>query len=322
MAKSAEQKRLEELLAKQEKTIAAAFRRYIDTVKSRPVLRDILKALEAGDVNAALRILDTHIATLASSLNQVFISTATAEIEAARQLFSKVSPTVSISFDPGDLEASRIMRESRLSFIRDFTESQRRAVATAISDGLATGAGPRNVARSFRDSIGLTDQQVQWVNRYRRNLEELDSWALDRKLRDRRYDRTVERAIRDGKPLRADQIDRMVERYRQRALAYRSEVIARTEALSTVSEAREEAMRQAFEEVDMPAGRQIKVWGTAQDSRVRDTHRAMNGQKRTGEEPFQSPSGAVLRYPGDRRAPADEVIQCRCFIRYEIAPPE
>jgi hypothetical protein len=40
----------------------------------------------------------------------------------------------------------------------------------------------------------------------------------------------------------------------------------------------------------------------------------MDGQERGLNEPFDSPSGAQLMYPGDPDAPAEEVINCRCAV--------
>lgn len=46
----------------------------------------------------------------------------------------------------------------------------------------------------------------------------------------------------------------------------------------------------------------------------RDTHMNMHGQEVPYDEPFHSPSGALLMYPGDNSAPAEEVVNCQCFM--------
>ena len=46
----------------------------------------------------------------------------------------------------------------------------------------------------------------------------------------------------------------------------------------------------------------------------RDTHMNMHGQEVPYDEPFYSPSGAALMYPGDNSAPPEEVINCQCFM--------
>jgi hypothetical protein len=63
------------------------------------------------------------------------------------------------------------------------------------------------------------------------------------------------------------------------------------------------------------AGWTGKMWRSQEDSRVRDTHRALDRTSVPMDEPFVSPSGAKLRFPGDPRAPIDEVANCRCFLK-------
>lgn len=55
----------------------------------------------------------------------------------------------------------------------------------------------------------------------------------------------------------------------------------------------------------------VKEWHTEMDGRERPSHKRANGQVRSLNEPFEV-GGALLRYPGDPTAPADEVINCRC----------
>lgn len=57
-----------------------------------------------------------------------------------------------------------------------------------------------------------------------------------------------------------------------------------------------------------------KVWLSTKDSRTRDSHRHLDGEKVEMEEIFSN----GLRYPGDPRGSASEVIQCRCTQTYEV----
>lgn len=61
-------------------------------------------------------------------------------------------------------------------------------------------------------------------------------------------------------------------------------------------------------------GWRIKVWKTQRDSRVRDSHRTMQGQRRDLREPFTTGHGIRIAYPGDPTAPIEEWAQCRCFL--------
>ncbi len=57
-----------------------------------------------------------------------------------------------------------------------------------------------------------------------------------------------------------------------------------------------------------------KQWVSMDDNRVRETHQVLDGQTVEVDEPFVSPSGAQLMFPGDPAAPPDETINCRCLI--------
>jgi len=93
----------------------------------------------------------------------------------------------------------------------------------------------------------------------------------------------------------------MVDAYQRRALAMRSETVARTESIKTLSEAQELAFSQFAREADISPQDVEQAWNTTLDGRERATHEAMHGQVRPYGVPFDSPSGARLAYPGDRR---------------------
>lgn len=65
----------------------------------------------------------------------------------------------------------------------------------------------------------------------------------------------------------------------------------------------------------------IKIWDTNLDGRERPSHRRANGQTVALRDSFQigTPPTPML-YPGDPRAPAREVINCRCSVDLKEAP--
>ena len=73
-------------------------------------------------------------------------------------------------------------------------------------------------------------------------------------------------------------------------------------------------------------GYRKKRWNVIPDARVRHSHKTMSGQiRKTGvsannvsETLFDSGNGHQLAFPGDTSngAPAEEVIRCRCSVRY------
>jgi len=86
----------------------------------------------------------------------------------------------------------------------------------------------------------------------------------------------------------------------------RSEMIARTEIQGSVN-------RGAFESYQQSNVVESKRWLATNDPRTRDTHSLANGQEVPLDVPFIV-GGFSLMHPGDRSAPPEETIQCRCTM--------
>lgn len=216
--------------------------------------------------------------------------------------------------------AVQYLQTSRLNLIAEFTDQQRLATREVLVDGATRGVNPREQARAFRESIGLTGQQQRAVNNYRQllfNVAAGDREALTRELRDGRFDGTIRGALRRKEPLRLSQIERMTDRYRQRTLKLRAETIARTEALRAIHAAQYEVFQQALENGVVRPQELEKEWVTSLDGRERASHAQANGQRVSQDRPFIV-GGAELRYPGDPLAPGREVINCRCVAPIRV----
>jgi hypothetical protein len=290
------------------------FQNMLSLVKNDLTVARLTRLIETGQQQEAFNVIRAHVEQLASRYNAGYIE---AGQDTAQVLSGYTRPLV-VTFNVVNERAVRIMQNNQLNFVREFTREQTEATRQALIRGVREGLNPRAQARAFRDSIGLTSRQEAAVNNYSRLLRENNRQALERGLRDRRFDGTVRRAINNGKPLTDGQIDRMVGRYRERYLKYRSEVIARTEALQAAHEGTEEMFNQAIENGNIRADQLQARWHTRQDGRQRDSHDAMAGQTRPHGEPFVSGEGNLIRYPGDPQAPAEERIQCRCAVSRTI----
>lgn len=315
---SAERLRLERLLEGVEGMVKRAFVEFLRSARSDEVYRAVANALERRDFEAALRIVDSFVVRFSNVIPRAFQRAARLEMENSETMLKPLAGAVAISFDPAAPAAASLMRRQQLQFVRDFSSEQRRATALALGEALAVGAGPREAARAFRDSIGLTARQERAALNYERLLREGNSEALSRDARDRRFDRTVRSAIRSGEPLSPAQIDRMGSRYRERYITMRAETIARTESVRVTSLARKEAFRQTIDDLGLDRTKIRRVWNATLDKRTRDSHIEMDGQEVLIDEPFISGAGNRLMYPGDPDAPAEEVINCRCVVTNRV----
>jgi len=91
----------------------------------------------------------------------------------------------------------------------------------------------------------------------------------------------------------------------------RSYVIARTEAGSAVNFGHHEGARQVADETGATI---LKEWITSRDSRVRDSHAAVDGEIVGLKDTFSN----GLLHPNAAGAPAAETIACRCTVAHLV----
>ena len=311
-------------------------RAYIEAVRTvidRATLGDIISGVAMADVEAVLGALRMDSAALSLTVEEIraaFIAGGMMEAEAARILFDVRNPL-----------AERWLAQESAEFVTRVAVAQRAAVQVALEQGLVLGQNPRltaldivgRVGRTGRRTgglVGLADTQAGYVygayvqGRYvpgaRDNLLSLDSHYFTRTRRDRRFDRVVERAIETGTPLSRAQVDQITGRYADRLLQTRGENIARTETIAALNSGRSSAMDQAVQAGDVEQQFIENAWQSTGDPRTRHAHMEMNGQRRAYGQPFDSPTGAQMMFPGDTSLGAgpEDVINCRCYMRQEI----
>ena len=61
----------------------------------------------------------------------------------------------------------------------------------------------------------------------------------------------------------------------------------------------------------------VVEWISTNDSRVRDAHKKANGQKRPMGQPFNV-NGEAMMHPSDPRGSAENTINCRCVLGYDV----
>jgi hypothetical protein len=291
--------------------LAETFRHWKDDVT--PTLLDdeplsLLDAFQTGAANAYAPIGDAMRAGAAATVP------VTQESDGGRQR--------TLVFNLGQVRNPLVeayIDQYRKSKIAELTAEQQEAVTNHLIDAARTGASPDEMARRIRQTVGLTSNQSAQVLAYRRELEQLQGNALNRKLRDQRYDRTVLKAMTSGNSLTTAQIDAMVDAYHRRYLAYRAMTIARTEGVGAANNGHMAALQQTLDaNPDMEV---VKRWIAKLDEKTRPDHRVLNGQIVVGfMTSFKCPSGDVIRWPGDQQAPARAVINCRCTIATMLVP--
>lgn len=307
--KSTKKTKLHDLMDTIEPQIRQAFIEAVNSIKNKEVLDQLAIDIQNGDVNKALQTIEQHMSPFASKTISFY---SVAGAAAAKTLSDLVG--IVVDFNQTNYRAVKAMQTTRLRLITEFREDQREIIRDVMTRSIAQGINPRIQADEIKDFIGLTSRQMKSVENYRRLLQQNSLEALSRQLRDRRFDETVEEAHATNSSLTSGQINRMVERYAERQLNFRAETIARTEALRAVNQGNYEMLLQSVESGYISQDDLENEWVTAHDSRVRESHFSMEGQKRKLGEPFISGNGNRLDYPGDPSAPANDVINCRCVL--------
>jgi hypothetical protein len=334
---ASERAKIEKLLEDLQPEIRAAFLAAVDDLKSGVDLRQLYERLAAGDVNGALRAMNLDPAAFggfAKALEDAYSTAGAATVDRMPRLEDATGNRVVIRFDARNMRAEQWLRDNSSSAVTAILEDQRTAIRAALEAGMERGENPRTTALDIvgkvnpvtgkREGgiIGLTAQQEAFARNYQAELMSSDpavlAGALGRARRDKRFDATVKKAIASGEPVDRTTAAKMVQRYRDSLLKLRGETIARTEALTSLNAAQDEAYRQAIEKGGLKESQVKRIWRSASDRRVRDTHSVMNGQKKGLNEPFVSPNGATLRFPGDPNAPPGETINCRCILEPAI----
>lgn len=327
---------LEALFEKIAPEIAAAFRSAVQDVVDNAILRQVVEAVEAGDFERAWRALGYSppvFNPLVASIQDGFMMAGMATMQSfPRHIATATGEKVVPRFDIRDPRAEEWLRNQSSTLITGLEGDMRNAVRNTLVAGMEAGRNPRSVAldivgrinpqTSKREGgvIGLGEREELWSRNARAKLSTLDAGYFELALRDARFDATVQRAIDEGRPLPPDVVDKLVDRYRARALQHRGETVGRTEALAALNKSEWLATKQAFETGDVPASAVKRIWDDAGDRRVRPEHHAMHGQTVGLDEAFVSPTGARMMHPGDTSlgARGKDVIGCRCRVRTEV----
>lgn len=320
ISRKGERERLEKLRKLIERRLKVAYEEFLASFEDSGIKIQIREAIATNNIDTLITIAATQASIIGNAVPLAMITTAVTEMDHLKTILPKnlKGPSVSIGFDPSHPRAAEKMQAAKLELVTEFTNKQRDSVRQALTRAFQTGEGPRKVATAFVDSVGLTSSQEAAVANYRALLESGSQQALERDLRDRRFDRTVARAVATDTPLSQDAIDRMVKRYRDNYHRFRAETIARTESTRALSISRQEASIQMAEDIGIDPNRIVRVWNATLDSRVRDIHASMDGDEVRLEEPFTDGAGNQLMFPGDPSAPPETTINCRCTVSTRI----
>jgi hypothetical protein len=345
---------LNELIDKLSPDMEKAFLEAIADIKSEIVLKEVVERLERRDIAGAIEALHIDPAAfrpLSEAIRQAFNSGGVLTTGRMPRLTDPMGGRVVFRWDVQNQAAEAMIRDLSSALITSIEEDTRQMVREKMEAGFAKGQGPNTIALDIAGRVskvtgkreggllGMTLNLSRTVENARTALSSGDIEGMKHYLslgkRDKRYDKVVSAAISRGWPaateafnknrrdkLTSAQIQTLItSRLTDGYVQLRAQIIARTETMSSVMSAKHEAYLQALAKSGRDASLVTRRWRSSGRRNVRHTHQILNGQEVQGMDlAFVSPSGAMMRYPGDRSlgAPASEIINCACDEEYNF----
>jgi hypothetical protein len=301
-----------------EPKIRAEFIAAVNRMRDQVDLAALEAALRAGHEAAVLAAVGINAGSL--DLSALIAATDETAKQAGEVTAGLLSDTLraEVAFDRLNPNVIAHFQAVQGGMIRQITEDTRQGIMAAVRDAQLAGEAPAVSARRIKGIVGLTDRQAQAVLNFQRALEAGDYGdAMSRQLRDRRFDRTLAAAARRGSGLSPDQIETMVNRYRDRWLAFRAETISRTEAIRAAQAGSWQSMQQAAVAGRLPVAALRRFWLVAADERTCEVCKDIAKANAAGVglvEPFMSPTGQVMHPPAHPR--------CRCAVTMRMSLPQ
>lgn len=331
-----------EILAQLADTWEAALREAwvasINDITASVTLKNVIAEIERGNVDGALRLLNIdadRFGRFERAILNAWDAGGIATVDRMPRLMDPQGNRVVFSWGVRNVPAEQAIRNHAASLVTGIVQDTRAGIREILADGLARGQNPRQTAlglvgrinrrTGLREGglIGLTQQQMRTVSWIEQALRDGDAEKLRQylglKLRDRRFDRTILKALREGELVPASTASRIVQQYSNRALKYRGDVLSRHETLLALARAQDDAFAQQIASGKIDQRDLTKTWKhQAGQEHPRMQHIAMNGQTVGFNEAFVAPDGTRLRFPLDPDAPASHTLNCKCRVEYDI----
>lgn len=312
-------------LRKLEPEVANAFLAAIQAARRQVNFTALVDALDRGDLGAAIRLLTFPQATLfplEEAVRSAYMS--------GGQMIATAAPSALIAFSGNTPRAVEWLQTMSSVRIQGIYQETLEATRVALVAGRDAGMGSRAIARTITGVrvgnqrvggiLGLTTQQAESIMSGRAKLASGDprlmSQYLDLKLRDRRYDAQIKRAIADSKPITGAQLDRILDAHKSKALAYRGKLIASNETFKALEAGRYEAIQQAVDNPEVEGATKRWQWNFSRDPRP--DHKDMNGEVVPYDQPFIFPDGVQMMHAHDESAPISHNANCGCITIYRV----
>lgn len=285
-----------------EPAIRKAFLEAVQSVRENFSDEDLARIAMTHDVTPLLAALATD--TLKFALRDAVSS-------AAEQV--AVLGKVAVRFDILHPYVTPALKDFESRAIAALEVEVRDGVLAYLRETVSRGMNPIQIARGLRDKIGLPQNMIEAGARHRAMLasgeRRMLKEALKHKLRDARFDGSIQAAMNKGVALTPAQIDRQMVRYYEKALKHHTETIARTASMDAVNVANRLSWQQIISDGQVDVNSLRRYWVVAKDERVCPECKPipeLNPKGRGWDEPFETPVGPIMQ--------PTLHFRCRCVI--------
>lgn len=328
---------LEQIAADFEPQVRLAWVEAINRIRSNIILKRIVERLERGDVAGAvadLGIEDGIFAKFEQSLIQAYHSGGIATVDSMPALRDPSGNRVVFSWGVRNLPAEQAMRDHAARLVTGIVTEARDGIAAVLTENLARGQSPYDAGRLIAGRVnrvngqregglvGLSRPQMETVARIERAMREGDTAYMRDYLgfanRDKRLDRTVLKAIREGRGLAPEEVERVTRLYANKALKWRGDQLAIHETHMALARSKMDAFQQQIDDGKFDAQDVTKKWRRTVSREPRMDHMMMAGKTVGFNELFTLPDGTRCTGPHDPSLPAKHTIGCKCAMDISI----
>lgn len=318
------------LVHKLQPSIKKAFESAIEKASADFDAKELVRAIDNKDVERVIQILrieDKMMFPFSEAIRNAFmLAGASVEAELPRSVAGR------FSFDGSRPRAARIAAAQAAKEITNLQGTAPQVIRAMMVDAIKTNRPAREVARDLVGRkvgrkrvggiLGLSRPQAQSIIRSRGLLTGSPSGMteyLGLKLRDRRHDRVIKAAIKSGSTLPRAKVQEILEDHKQKALSFRSRLVARDEAFTAQALGRKEAYAQILE--DNLVSEVTKKWVHGLSENPRPDHLAMDGTVVPLNEKFVF-DDVSMDHPHDPAGGAEHSNHCRCTAFYRVQVPK
>lgn len=273
-----------------ERVVKRIYSKYLKRIGSQSVLDEIRTLLSQNDFDGVIQVITRELEGVVNDIPEAIQQAAKTENARLSELLA-----VALLLNLASERIVQVARDAREDMLSRILGAETRTVQESVVESISQNKSAYAIV-----ALGL---------------------GLSPRLRTAlsNYGDVLRRQQKDGVSISDAQLDRMVSAYRRRLLDIRADQVSRSVATRAFSEIQEAVLENAIDRGQVDPTRVVRTWNRIADSRVRDAHNVMQGQKAKVGEVFVDGSGNQLRYPGDPRAPAETTANCRCSLTIGVA---